>query len=326
MTPLSILLMDDETDSPVIQATLQHLRAEGFEVHTAATMAEAIEAYYRRFYDVFILDIDMGALSGTEGDGLDVLKRFISLHNETRVIMYSAAGRSPHWVAAINAHCFGYVHKAEDDALEKLVDFVRKSRISAPEAPFPSPVSALPRKVLVCAANEVLKEGAERAVQAAFGKDAGLLFASDPEDLICQAEALRSELGAIVLLQPVFKMRAGEKRLMQRLLSLGPRPHVLVACEARDDFQASILFIANAHPFRLVDTGRDDWEERLAEGLAAAGIWYGRREIFRADPEALARLEIPLSGEDLDEWVDGEDLDAMYADVYGDRVLKGEKE
>ncbi len=56
--PISILLMDDEINSLVIQATIQHLNNQGFDVDFAHTMSEAIEAYYQHYYDVFILDID----------------------------------------------------------------------------------------------------------------------------------------------------------------------------------------------------------------------------------------------------------------------------
>ncbi|RLC18767.1 MAG: hypothetical protein DRI57_07945 [Deltaproteobacteria bacterium] len=79
---ISVLVMDDEPMSAIIQATVNQLRQEGFEVDLAETMTQAIESYYQKFYDVFVLDIDMSHRPDKEeGDGIRVLRRFISLHN-----------------------------------------------------------------------------------------------------------------------------------------------------------------------------------------------------------------------------------------------------
>ncbi len=119
---ISVLLMDDEPMSPIIQATVQILRQEGFHLDLVESVAQAVESYYQRFYDVFVLDIDM---NDTEGDGLKVLKRFISLHNQTQVIMFSGAGTTPDWFEAANAHCFAYVAKDENDAIDLLIGHIR---------------------------------------------------------------------------------------------------------------------------------------------------------------------------------------------------------
>lgn len=307
--PVSILLMDDEIESPVIQAAVQYLQNQGFAVDTAHTMSEAIEAYYQRYYDVFILDIDMSMIpDDQEGDGINVLKRFISLHNQTRVIMYSAAGRSPHWVAAANAHCFAYVHKAEPDALQHLTEYVRSS-LTPDELPG-SEEQAPPAKILLAAGSEAIQARAAEVIRNTLGWE--IETASGPEDASA-ACSRAAEFGAVVVLQPEFKMRLPERQAVTSLMAMSPLPQVIVGCEARDAYQSAILTIANHHPFRLLDLAQDDWPQNLASGLAAARTWYGRREIFQADPGAIRRLNINLPDDILDEWTD-EDMDSFLDD------------
>jgi CheY-like chemotaxis protein len=318
---ISILLMDDEIDSPVIQAAIQHLNNQGFDVDIAHTMSEAIEAYYQHYYDVFILDIDMSMMTDDqEGDGINVLKRFISLHNQTRVIMYSAAGKSPHWVAATNAHCFAYVHKGEKDALQRLSDFVHSSLI--PETLPAAEAPPFPAGVLLFAGNEPLKSTAESVIEATLGTDWRIQAVKSLADAE-QAVNEPNDFGVIVILQPFFKMRAEERQLMEKLLSKSPSPQVIVGCEARDEYQSAILYLANHHPFRLLDISKDDWRTALEQSLKAARTWYGRREIFQADPNALRRLNINLPDDILEDWA-GDDMDELYEDFYEDMKNEGD--
>jgi len=59
-----VLLADDEPD--ILAPVSYTLRAEGFEVETAADGEEALEAARRGGFDVVVLDIMMPRLSGTE--------------------------------------------------------------------------------------------------------------------------------------------------------------------------------------------------------------------------------------------------------------------
>ena len=319
--PISILLMDDEINSLVIQATIQHLNNQGFDVDFAHTMSEAIEAYYQHYYDVFILDIDMSMMADDqEGDGVNVLKRFISLHNQTRVIMYSAAGKSPDWVAATNAHCFAYVHKGEKDALQHLSDFVHSS-LTQDLLPAAGDKTPLP-SVLLFAGNEQLQSTAESVIAATLGPDWRIHVVKSLADAQ-QAVSDPDAFDAIVILQPFFKMREEERRLMEILLAKSPFPQVIVGCEARDEYQSAILFLANHHPFRLLDLSKDDWSASLEQAIKAAHIWYGRREIFQADPDALRRLNINLPDDILEDWKD-DDMDEPYEDFYEDTKNEGD--
>jgi hypothetical protein len=77
---------------------------------------------------------------------------------------------------------------------------------------------------------------------------------------------------------------------MEILLANSPFPQVIVGCEARDEYQSAILFLADHHPFRLLDLSKDDWGASLEQAIKAAHTWYGRREIFQADPDALRSI------------------------------------
>ena len=312
----SILLMDDEIHSPIIQAAIQYLRNRGFAVDTACSISEALEAYYQRYYDVFILDIDMSMISGDrEGDGIQILKRFVSLHNQTRVIMYSAAGKSPEWLAAANAHCFAYVHKGEKDALERLGEFVQNSLKSDTQI-LQIGIQKPPTSILLHAETETLRQNSINTISRIFGKEWDIRIV-DTLEKACQMLQNSQSFGIVVVLRKNFKMRKDERIQIDKLLSVSPSPQVIIGCEATDEYQFAILYIANRHPFRFLNLSTIAWEDELEEALSAARIWYGRREIFPADPEALRRLKITLPEEAMNNWTEDElkEMEGYHPDM-----------
>ena len=138
------------------------------------------------------------------------------------------------------------------------------------------------------------------------------------------AQKLQSEdYGIGIILQEVFKLRAKEKELLREILTQSPRPQMFVGCLSQDELQHSILFIANLHPFRMINTKHEDWPQQLESALQKAATWYGQREIFPADPDALKRMHITLPPDALSEWEnfspeDMEELYDAYADVEND--------
>jgi hypothetical protein len=46
--------------------------------------------------------------------------------------------------------------------------------------------------------------------------------------------------------------------------------------------------MANRHPFRMINLSQNEWTVQLAEAVQSAWKWYGAREIFQADAEALS--------------------------------------
>ena len=58
----NILFVDDEFNLPVVPTTLStavELLSEKFNVDTASKLSDAANLFSEKFYDVFVLDIDM---------------------------------------------------------------------------------------------------------------------------------------------------------------------------------------------------------------------------------------------------------------------------
>ena len=301
-TTARILFMDDEPYSDVVIQALARLRGCGFIVDFVESLGEAIEAYYSRYYDVFILDIDMSHQSVDEdGDGVEVLKLFVSLHNQTKVILFSGAGTVPHWFQAASAHCYAYIHKLDDDpetgahSIDRLVDVVQAALATRPVPTSPARV-APPSKALLVGDDTELFSTARTAIAEVLGAD----WAIEECSLNTALDADPAAQGVIVVAQRKFEMRASVRDVLARLLAVVPRPQTIVCCEGRDDLRPSTLFIANHHPFRMLDVTNPQWMAQLRKALEDAHIWYAQQEIQKADPDAIRRVHIVLP-EDLGE-------------------------
>ncbi len=297
---ISVLLMDDEPMSPIIQATVQILRDEGFHADLVESIAQAVEAYYETFYDVFVLDIDM---NDAEDDGVRVLKRFVSLHNQTRVIMFSGAGTIHDWFEAANAHCFAYVAKDENEAIDLLISHIRSAAQARGRIRSGMRKAVCPQHLLCYSGNDHFKETADAAIANALG-DAWMVTESASLEQTEAALKNASAYGAVLVLQDVFTTDASVQAHLEKILSRGPKPQVIVGCLGEDQHRPSILGIANQHPFRMIDLALPDWGVRLEAALRDAQTWYGKTEIFKADMEALERVRITLPEEALEHWKD----------------------
>lgn len=317
----SILFMDDEPHSDLVSHALERLRASGFEVDFVATLGEAIAACYRRYYQVFILDIDMSHQAVDEdGDGVRVLKGLMALHNQTRVILFSGAGTVPHWFQAANAHCHAYLHKLDRDpdtgadSIERLLNAVRDALDAPPRPSALTPIPAPPRVRLIGDDPE-LNAIAHQAVGAALGADWTIDTCQLGADLTLEPGAD----GILLILQRQFSLRVQVRATLARLLAQSPTPQCIVCCEGRDEYRPSILELANRHPFRLIDLLHPRWDDQLRDALQAARQWYGQTEIQQADPGILGRYQVLLP-EDLDQDVQDE-LDAREFDLEDDADL-----
>lgn len=326
-TPVSILFMDDEPTSTIVEVALQRMKDQGYRVDFVDTMSQAIEAYYQHPYDVFVLDIDMShRAEDLEGDGVQVLKRFVSLHNQTQVILFSGAGTVPHWFAAANAHCFAYIAKDEHDPAENkdsvdlLLEKIQQAILSysAKRSPLLSRELSqqnIPQRVLL------LEKGG------GFEKDAQIVIEQQlPEwDLTTghwdQVDGLLPQIdsyGAVIILALFFDMRTRTKTVLSQLSEKSPCPPVLVGCLGKDEYRPSILYLANLHPFRMMDLNHPQWPQHLKESLIAAQTWYGKREIFPADLSALQRIHITLPEKAERHWtaVTEEEMEEAYQDYF----------
>ena len=308
-TPAKILFMDDEPTQTVVVNALSRLRDEGYEIDFFDTMSAAIDAYYQQYYDVFILDIDMHHRPDTAaGDGVKLLQRFVSLYNKTRVILFSGAGTVTHWFAAANAHCFGYVAKDEEgeagSSVGVLLDKVRQA-VELRDGIDPGlTVTRYPETGLIVCGDAALAEQAMAQLRSAL--PASFRLEHLQPDTFMESQADTGRYAFRVLIQPEFSTRQRQLAQIDRMMAGQPYPHSIVVCNAEDSnrLRKSILYVANAHPFRMIDLLGPRWLQDLQQAVSAALLWHGRREIFEAESDALAGLTVSLPEGILDSWQD----------------------
>jgi len=311
-----ILFMDDEPTSDVVTNAVERLRAAGFVVDFVETMSEAIEAYYRQYYAVFVLDIDMShQATDQDGDGVRVLKRFVSLHNQTRVILFSGAGTEQHWFQAANAHCYAYVHKLDNDpgTGEDSIDrLIRTVRAATDEPLYSGPLStkAPPDRVLLVSGDLELVPPVRQSIHEALGP----AWTIDEMDLSAAARVDSSAYGVIVIVQRIFSTRATVRDALASVLGSAPQPQTIVCCEGHDRCRPAILDIANRHPFRMLDLTSPQWLIQLQDALRDARLWYGQQEILQADPDALRRIHLMLPQDCIARWDENEWADLVASD------------
>jgi DNA-binding NtrC family response regulator len=123
-TPGSLLVIDDEE---IIREALEALLgAEGYEVVTAATAQQGLEAIGRRPVDAVLLDLML-----PDKNGMDVLEDIRRIDDELPVIMITAFGTIESAVAATKRGAFYYFTKPfkHDEVLAVLRNAVDRRRL-----------------------------------------------------------------------------------------------------------------------------------------------------------------------------------------------------
>jgi DNA-binding NtrC family response regulator len=118
-----ILVVDDEASIRLLYA--QELADEGYEVATAATIAEALEQLQSSSFHVALLDIKLKNESG-----LDLLQKIVKERNDMLVILSTAFSCYKDDFSAWLAD--GYVVKSSDmqelkDEIKRLLDKKHKA-------------------------------------------------------------------------------------------------------------------------------------------------------------------------------------------------------
>jgi two-component system KDP operon response regulator KdpE len=98
-----ILVVEDEP--AILRAVRTNLSGHGFQVETAATGAEGLEAYRRRRPDLIMLDLGLPDMDGTE------LIRQVRQEASTPIIVLSVRGGERDKVAALDFGADDYVTK-----------------------------------------------------------------------------------------------------------------------------------------------------------------------------------------------------------------------
>jgi len=117
-TDINILVVDDEFSMREFLELM--LAKEGYSVTSAESGRQANELLEKNFYDLILLDIRLGDISG-----LDVLRKAKSLHPKTIVIMISAYATAENAVEAMNEGAYDYLPKPFDN--EELKDTIAKA-------------------------------------------------------------------------------------------------------------------------------------------------------------------------------------------------------
>ncbi len=327
-----ILFMDDEhTHADVVKMAIDALEAAGFEVDAVDKMSATRDDFYKRYYHAFVLDVDMSLVADSEqGDGTDIARFLKAMDVGSRVVMFSARGRAPAWMAAANFHVHAYVHKAEEGSVERLVRCVR-SAIDEPQPSFRSPGQPVPQRVAVGWDSSWTgdRQAVVDAIQANLGDSVEIVQAEGLQALAELADDQRGSLGLVAAVAERFSGRSSALSAIDRICALQPLPHVLFACGSDDAYIHSILHIVNARCFRLLDSRAPDFAASIGHAAHEALTWYGGMEIPAVDEEGRARLVIEdaeelLEAARVDPYDDDEELsDGGWADPHTDEEEGG---
>ncbi len=121
MSRQSVLVVDDEPQ--ILRALQTNLRGAGYEVQTAATVAEALAAAAMRPPDAVILDLVL-----PDGSGTDVCRE-LRTWSTVPIVVLSAVGDEQEKVAALDAGADDYVTKpfGMEELLARLRAALRRS-------------------------------------------------------------------------------------------------------------------------------------------------------------------------------------------------------
>ncbi|MFZ4437606.1 MAG: hypothetical protein ACOYOS_04200 [Syntrophales bacterium] len=311
----SILFMDDQIHDGtaiMVNMAVEALRQEGYNVTTTDKISVARDAFFNKYYKIFILDIDMSKVEDiykNEGGSL-VAAEYRALDNDAMVIMYSAMGTVEDWFKVANFHVYGYIFKGEDTPVDSLLKMVRKAALE--ERQMTLPTSQLSGRVLV---------GTTKATSLSSDQFTAIVKAAgDFTPDFCRYEEMAEKLSeanyaAALVVSNEFDTRPSNMELINRICSVQPEPHFVIACLGKEENQPSILHILNARPFRLINLLWDNPLEKITKAIADAARWYGGNETFEAKPE-----HVHKAAEDID-W------DPMKKDFEDDMdVYSGEEE
>jgi len=120
------LVVDDEP--AVVNALARGLALTGYEVETAYSGRQALQALQARLYDVLILGL---SLPDPDIDGIEVMGRALQLYPDLLVLVLAGLGTLESAIAAVRPQVMGYLVKAAtpEKTLEIVADVLeRRSR------------------------------------------------------------------------------------------------------------------------------------------------------------------------------------------------------
>jgi DNA-binding NtrC family response regulator len=109
-----VLVADDDPD--VLAALKLLVKAEGFEVETATSPAQALAALEARDFDAALLDLNYARDTTSGREGLELIERLRALDATLPVVVMTAWGSVDGAVAAVRRGARDYVQKPWDNA------------------------------------------------------------------------------------------------------------------------------------------------------------------------------------------------------------------
>ncbi len=322
-----ILFMDDEfdIDSPAKDA-YEKLKSMGYNIDKCGTMSEVLDGYYKIFYNLYILDIDMGSATQKEkvpykGNGTKVGEILKCLSSMSEVIIFSARGDVSDWFASGSFHFRAYVHKnlGSFDYSEERDDSTRggsfddlkweidKAIFDADY--FESPVFSVkkPKKKSVllyykAKGNDIELETVKNIIK----KQKFDVVVTEKLDEVLE-NSKSSDFYATIFVAPFFDNPKSFRKIL-KVSKTQPTPHTIFAVEGKDDNISYIIPLINMRPFRLLNLKATNFFENLAKSLKDAEVWYGQKEIFEF-PEESELVRIPVSEEDVKAIMDSDYYD-----------------
>ena len=152
LSKAQILVTDDESSIRAVLAA--QLTRDGYEVHTAADGQDALEILAEHHIDLIITDLKMPRV-----DGMELLRRALTMDPHQLIIMLTAHGTIDNAVEALKSGAFDYVTKPFDqDELRTIVSKALRTRELAQAEPDLSSIAP-------CASSDLGIVGACLAVQ-----------------------------------------------------------------------------------------------------------------------------------------------------------------
>ncbi len=302
-----ILFLDDEMfskEDPENPATIarEELEEAGYNIEVTDKMSEVIDAYYKNYFHLYILDIDMGKVEDTfKGNGVDIGEILCRMTSISNVVVYSARGKVQDWLRAVNFHFYNYVHKDEgEEKLLSIVDEVfehtQKHKISIPT--FKN--SDHDNSVLV------YYEECQMSLEAIKRHIEEPRIFDSLDEMVEIAEATKPKLVLLIIqnLPGLSKLLSFEKNL-EKLSALQPHPNLIVCIEAtKEDKQ--LLRVVNKRPFRMLNIESMTFGDEFKKAIDDALFWFGENEIFDF-PNEEQMIRMPMTKEEIaalrpDDW------------------------
>ncbi|HEX6534580.1 MAG TPA: sigma-54 dependent transcriptional regulator [Gemmatimonadaceae bacterium] len=114
MLPTRVLIADDQQD--VLEALRLMLKAEGFEIETARSVAGIVAAVERRDFDAVLMDLNYARDTTSGREGLDLLPQLQAADQTLPVIVMTAWGSVDGAVEAMRRGAWDYIEKPWDNA------------------------------------------------------------------------------------------------------------------------------------------------------------------------------------------------------------------